>query len=53
VREHRQLLHKENELLVDDAGNGIAILTQGPAGLYPDLIDAFAQLRATYISSGE
>jgi S1-C subfamily serine protease len=53
VREHGQLLEKENEMFVDDAGNGVAILRQGSADLYPGLVDSFAQLRSTFAESGE
>jgi S1-C subfamily serine protease len=48
VREHGQLLHKENQLFVDSSGDGVAILTQAAAGEYGSLADSFAQLRSSF-----
>jgi hypothetical protein len=48
VREGGRLLHKEDVFFVDEAGRGVAILTQGADSDYGDERDGFASLRESY-----
>ncbi len=45
VRESGILLHKEDEFFIDGSGNGVAVLTQAPAGTYSTLAPGFASVR--------
>jgi putative serine protease PepD len=48
VRESGVLLHKEDVSFIDtDNDTAVGVLTQAPAGEYPDLADSFAQLTNT------
>jgi len=48
VQESGVLLHKEDVSFIDtDNDTAVGVLTQAPAGEYPDLTDSFAQLRNT------
>lgn len=52
VPEGGVLLHKVDVFLINQYGEGVAILTQGPKARFDSLSDAFAGMRGSYSTTG-